>query len=161
MAEPTPPPPQPQQQHGIVLSLIDAVKGMSLLNAAVFVVLLFALVPAYILYRAMNDEALMGKLLSHYEEITSERWPCTLRIASVRGGGDQYSISTGFAYQGSERWTVNVVMDRKPSDTEMISYCETLNLLIDFMRNPDARSPNFPGTEKPLVQMYPENPVEP
>jgi hypothetical protein len=158
MAEPTP----PQQQHqGIVLSLINAVKGMTVTNALVFVLLLIALVPAYVLYRAMNDEALMGKFLSHYEEVTSEQWPCTLRIASVRGGGDQFSISAGFAFQGSERWTVNVIMDRKPSDKEMQSYCETLNLLIDFMRNPDARSPNFPGTEKPLVQMYPDNPVDP
>jgi hypothetical protein len=148
-------PVQPQQQ-GIVLSVVNAVKGMSMTNVLVIIMLAIVVVPSYFLWSVLNDPVMLGRFLSSYEEVTSDKWPCTLRIASLRGAGDQFSISTGFAYQGSERWTLAVLIDRQPTENEMYSYCETLNLLVDFMRNPDARSPNFPGTEDPMVHMYPK-----
>jgi hypothetical protein len=147
-------PPNPQNQ-GILERGIAAVKGLSLNNVLIIMLLMIVVIPSYLIWRVLNDPAMLGRFLSSYEEVLSDKWPCTLRIASLRGAGDQYSISTGFAYQGSERWTLAVLMDRKPTDEEMISYCETLNLLVDFMRNPDARSPVFPGTEDPMVHMYP------
>jgi hypothetical protein len=73
----------------------------------------------------------------------------------VRGGGDTYAISTGFAYQGSDRWTVSVLMQRRPDDSEMVSYCETLNMLVDHLRRPDTPEPKFPGSEEPLIWHYP------
>jgi hypothetical protein len=148
--------PPPHQSHGIFHAVVEAVKGLTLTNVMVIIMLAVVVIPGYALWRMLDDPAMLGRFLSSYEEITSDKWPCTLRIASVRGSGDTYAVSTGFAYQGSERWVLSVIMDRKPTDSEMYSYCETLNLLIDFMRNPDARSPNFPGTEEPVVHMYPK-----
>jgi hypothetical protein len=156
LTEPVQPAPQ-----GVILSVVNAVKGMSLTNVLVIIMLAIVVVPSYLLWSVLNDPVMLGRFLSSYEEITSDKWPCTLRVASLRGAGDQYSISTGFAYQGSERWTLAVLIDRKPTDQEMYSYCETLNLLVDYMRNPDARSPNFPGTEEPLIHTYPRDPVAP
>jgi hypothetical protein len=145
----------PPHQTGVVVAVLNAVKGMSLTNVLVILVLAVVLLPSYLMWRMLNDPAMLGRFLSSYEEVTSDKWPCTLRIASLRGSGDQYSISTGFAYQGSERWTLAVLMDRKPTDSEMLSYCETLQLLVDFMRDPTKHPPPFPGTEEPLIHMYP------
>jgi hypothetical protein len=155
------PPPTPHQNQGIFSAVVDAVKGLSLTNVLVVMLLAIVVIPGYAMWRMLDDPAMLGRFLSSYEEVLSDKWPCTLRIASARGAGDQYGISTGFAYQGSERWTLNVLMDRKPTDQEMVSYCETLNLLIDFMRDPNARSPYFPGTEVPVVNMYPREPSPP
>jgi hypothetical protein len=154
MTEPT----QPSPQQGIVLNLVTAVKGMSLTNVLVIILLAAVVVPSYLMWSVLNDPVKLGRFLSSYEEVTSDKWPCTLRIASLRGAGDTYSISTGFAFQGSDRWTLAVLMDRDPrlDNDAMQSYCETLNVLIDFMRDPHARSPNFPGTEDPMINMYPE-----
>jgi hypothetical protein len=140
-----------QPPPGRVASLVDMVKGLSLANVLVIALLVMLAIPSYILYRLFNDQAMLGRVLSSYEEITSDKTPCTLRIASLRGAGDTYSISTGFAYQGSDKWVVSVIMEgRKPTDEEFNSYCEALQLLVDFMRDPDAHPP-----PEPRIQMYP------
>lgn len=153
-------PVQPQQQ-GVAVTLINAVKNLSLTNVLIILLLAIIVVPSYLIWRALNDPAMLGRFLSSYEEQTSTQWPCVLRIASLRGAGDTYAISTGFAVQGSEHWSLAVQLDRKPTDQEMISYCETLNLLVDYMRNPDARSPSSPSSDEPLIHTYPRDPVDP
>lgn len=156
---------EPQQAHGITVTLINAIKNLSFGNVLIIMLLMIVVIPSYLLWRILNDPAMLGKFLSHYEEVTSDKWPCTLRIASQRGAGDTYSVGAAFAVQGSERWIIAVQLDRDPrlDDDDMISYCETLNLLIDFMRNPDARSPVSPGAtdDEPLIHTYPRNPVDP
>jgi hypothetical protein len=148
---------QPPQQ-GVLERAVASVKGLSLQNLLTIVVLIVVLAPTYLLWRLLNDSAMLGRVLSSYEEVTSDKWPCTLRIASLRGAGDTYSISAGFAFQGSERWTIAVLMDRKPTDDEMHSYCETLQLLIDAMRDPTKHPPPFPGTQDEIIHMYPNGP---
>jgi hypothetical protein len=148
----------PAQQQGMLERGIASVKGLSLANVLVIALLVMLAIPTYALWRLLNDSAMLGRVLSSYEEITSDKTPCTLRIASLRGAGDTYSISAGFAFQGSERWTIAVLMDRKPTDEEMYSYCETLQLLIDAMRDPTKHPPPFPGTEDPIIHMYPDGP---
>jgi hypothetical protein len=147
----------PPQQTGVVVAVLNAVKGMSLTNVLVILVLAVVLLPSYLMWRMLNDPAMLGRFLSSYEEVTSDKWPCTLRIASLRGAGDTFSISAGFAYQGSDRWTLAVLMDRDPrlDENVMQSYCETLQLLIDYMRDPKAHPPPFPNSEDPMVHMYP------
>jgi len=135
---------------------VASVKGLSIQNLLTIVVLFVVLAPTYLLWRLLNDSAMLGRVLSSYEEVTSDKWPCTLRIASARGAGDTYSISAGFAYQGSERWTLSVLMDRDPRiGGELDSYCETLQLLVDAMRDPTKHPPPFPGTQDEIIHMYP------
>jgi hypothetical protein len=150
---------EPQQPgQGMLERAVASVKGLSVQNLLTIVVLIVVLAPTYLLWRLLNDSAMLGRVLSSYEEVTSDKWPCTLRIASARGAGDTYSISAGFAFQGSERWTIAVLMDRKPTDEEMFSYCETLQLLIDAMRDPTKHPPPFPGTQDEIIHMYPNGP---
>jgi hypothetical protein len=136
------------------------VKGLSLANVLVITLLVMLAIPSYVMWAVLNDPVMLGRFLSSYEEITSDKWPCTLRIASARGAGDTYSISAGFAFQGSERWTLAVLMDRDPrlDQDAMESYCETLQLLIDAMRDPTKHPPPFPNTEDPIIHMYPNGP---
>jgi hypothetical protein len=157
MTEPvTPAPTPPQDQVGTIAGLASIVKSLSLTNVLIIALLAMIAIPTYILYRALNDESMLNKFLSRYEEVTSDKVPCTLRIASVRGGGDIFSISTGFAYQGSDRWTVGVILEnRKPDPTEIESYCATLELIVDYMRRPEAPSPRFPNSDDALIWHYP------
>lgn len=152
MSEPQPP---QQQQSGMVQTIIHAVKGLTLTQALVIVLLAAVLVPSYLLYRIINDPEMVGRFLSSYEEYTSDKTSCVLRIASLKGGGDQFGISTGFAAQGADQWVVTVLMDRRPSESEIESYCATLNQIVDFMRRPNAPSPKFPKTDEPLIWQYP------
>lgn len=146
----------PKAMASLIEHIVHIVKGMSFSNVLTLAMLVVVLAPTYLLWRVLNDTAMLGRILSSYEEVSSDKVDCTLRIASQRGAGATYSISTGFAYQGNDRWIISVVMDRNPTESELQSYCATLNLIIDFMRDPTARSPVFPGTKEPMVNMYPE-----
>lgn len=137
---------------------IAALKGLTFTNAAVIAVLVIALAPAYALWSVLNDPAMLGRFLSSYEEQSSDKSPCTLRIASLSGAGDSYGISAGFAFQGSDKWVVSVIIEnRKPTPEEFHSYCEALLLLIDFMRDPTKHPPNFPGSDEEMIHMYPDD----
>jgi hypothetical protein len=127
---PSPPPPA----EGKVLAWLGAVKGLTITNAIVIVLLvIFVAIPAYTIWKALGDEKLLDRFLSTYEEVSSQNVPCTLRHVQARGGPDQWGISTGFAFQGADRWFVNVVLNREPTNQEITSYCETLKLIADKM----------------------------
>jgi hypothetical protein len=134
---------------------LNAVKGLTISNAVVIIMLALVLIPGYFVWKALNDEKLLDRFLSHFEELSGWQTPCTVRTAKQVGGPEIWGISTGFAYDGNDRWTVGVLMDHMPTRDDVDSYCETLELLVDFMRDPDARSPNFPHSEKPVVKQYP------
>jgi hypothetical protein len=152
---PLPPAPPPPPQEGMVQTVINAVKGMSFTNALVIAVLVIVAIPAYAIWEALNDPVILNKFTSNFEEIASENNPCTVRIYSKRGAGSTYSISTGFAFQGNDRWVVAVHMDRKPREDELESYCATLQQIVDFMRRPNAPSPTYPNSDETLIWQYP------
>ena len=153
---PEPVTPSPQQPEGLWQTVIHAVSSMTLTQALIIVLLLAVTVPSYLLYRVINDPEMVGRFLSSYEEITSDKTPCVMRIASLKGGGDQFAISTGFAAQGNDRYVISVIMDRRPSEVEQQSYCATLTAIVDHMRRPEAPSPTFPNSDEPLIWHYPQ-----
>lgn len=132
----------------------NAIKGLTLTNALVIVMLVVVAIPAYLVYRALNDEQLLNRFLSRYEELSNWQSSCTIRTAKQVGGPEFWGISTGFAYDGNDRWTIAVLLDHQPTNEDVESYCQTLNLIVDFMRDPDAQSPTFPHNDKPVIKQY-------
>ena len=57
------------------------------------------------------------------------------------GGPDLWSVSTGFAYQGADRWQMGVILDHRPTSEQEVSYCETLKILVDQMHDRAAFPP--------------------
>ena len=90
-------------------------------------------VPVYIIYRALDDEKLLDRFMSTYEERSSQLSGCTLRHVQERGGPDIWGISSGFAFQGGDRWFVSVALSHDPSPDEIASFCESLKLIADRM----------------------------
>ena len=157
MAEPQPPPERPPEQRspeGIVAAIAHFAKGLTLGNVLAIAALAVVLVPSYLLWRLLNDESMLGRVLSSYTE-HEDKSGCTIRVASLRGAGDTYAISTGFAAQGADQWVISVIMARTPSETDVLSYCETLQRIVDHMRRPDQPAPTYPGTDVPLIWQYP------
>jgi len=156
------PPPPAGGHEGWVTMVLNFIKGMTFTNVIIVVILIIVLIPVYFLYRVLNDENMLHRFLSSYEEIPNPipGSNCTLRLVSMRGGGDMYSISTGFAFQGADRWTVGVILDRNPDHSQLQSYCATLNLIVDYMRRPEtAPSPTYPNSDDPLIWHYPPAPA--
>lgn len=153
----TPPPPATpgpvDARVGMIGSLITIVKGLTFTNVLIIGLLVAIAVPAYFGWRTINDTALLDRFTAHYEEIANDKSPCAVRIFG-KGQVVNHSVTTGFAYQGSDRWIVGVVMDSRPTEDEIVSYCATLNLIVDFMRRPDAKSPTYPGSDEPLIWQY-------
>jgi hypothetical protein len=147
-------PPEPPPSNGKYLGWLNAVKGLTISNALVIILLAMVAVPTYVLWRAINDEKLLDRFLSHYAEYPSQTTSCTVRQIKVRGGPETFALSTGFASQGTDRYFISVVSNHMFNPSEERSYCETLNLLVDFMRDPEARSPPFPGSHEPIVRQY-------
>lgn len=134
---------------------LTAVKGLTITNAVVILMLAIVVLPGYLLYKAVNDQRLLDRFLSDYQVLASQMTSCTLRSARQRGEAAEYFLSTGFAFEGGDRWSVAVTIDRAPTTEEVNSYCETLNLVVDFMRDPNnAKSPAIPGTDRPLIWQY-------
>jgi hypothetical protein len=148
----TEPPPDRVSQVG---GIVRIVQSLTFTHVLIIALLVAIAVPTYIGWRFLNDASLLNKFTSFYEELASDKVACTLRIASQRGANPYYSISTGFAFQGSDRYTVGVILVSKPDDAELVSYCETLTLLVDHLRRPEAPEPTFPSGE-PMIWHYPQ-----
>jgi hypothetical protein len=118
---------------GKVSGWLTAIKGLTLTNVLVLALLAIIAAPVYVMYRALNDEKIMDRLMSTYEEMDSQQSGCALRHVKERGGPDLWGVSTGFAFQGSDRWFVNVVLTHEPTNEELLSYCESLKLIADKM----------------------------
>ena len=119
------PPPQ-----GRFAAAAHAVRTLTLQNVLVVFLLLSMAVPVYIVYRALSDDELLDRFLSSYRVVGVEGG-CTIRMVAERGGPEQWSIATGFAAAGSERWNVSVVLEQEPSREQIASHCATLMLIVD------------------------------
>lgn len=126
-AEPPPPP------NAGWLGWLNAIKGLTISNVVVIALLAIIAVPIYVIYRALDDEKLLDRFMSTYEELGNQQSGCVVRHVQERGGPDLWGISSGFAFAGSDRWFVNVVLTHHPGPEELVSYCESLKLIADRM----------------------------
>ena len=120
--------------EGRAAHFVSAIRSLSLSNVLVIFLLLLMVGPAYVLYRAVNDEELLDRFLSSYKEITSDS-DCVIREARQRGEPERWSIATGFAFAGTDQWAVSVILDHAPTEGEIASYCASLLLIVDKMHN--------------------------
>jgi hypothetical protein len=136
-----PEPPEP----GRLERAAGVVKGLTLGNVLVIMLLALIVMPGYVIWKATSDDKLMDRLMSTYEVLES-RGGCTIRHVQERGGPDLWGVSSGFAFQGSDRWYVNVVLDHSPTEEETASYCQSLKLIVDHMLD---RAPDGPLVDQP------------
>jgi hypothetical protein len=138
-----------QPPEGRAAGLLNAAKTLSLANVLVIFLLALIAAPLYLLYKALSDEKILDRLMSTYEDLGSHGG-CTLRHVQERGGPDLWSISSGFAFQGNERWHVAVILDHEPGD-EMEAFCLSLKLIADAMLDgggdPEIHGGPVPGAE--------------
>ena len=118
--------------NGKFVGWINAVKGLTLTNVLIVALMAMVAIPVYFVYVALNDPTVLDRFLSSYEEAT-EQDGCTIRTARLRGGPWRWSISTGFAFRGSDHWTVSVILNTEPTEADIQSYCAALNLIADKM----------------------------
>ena len=115
---------------GRLATAAAVVKGLSLNNVLIIALLAVIAVPVYVIYRALNDDAVMDRLMSSYQVIHNASG-CVLRTVKERGGPQAWSISTGFAFHGTDRWQISVIVDQLPTEEQLVAHCETLKLIAD------------------------------
>jgi len=151
--------PPPENHDGRVFGWLTAVKGLTITNAIVIVMLVLVAIPSYVVYRALDDEKVMDKIMSSYDQLRTDT-SCLVSRFNLRGGAETWAIANGFAYEGRDRWVVSVILDHRPNIDEMRSYCETLKVFVDFLRNPAAgepgnnNTPSIPPTDPPNDQPF-------
>jgi hypothetical protein len=133
------PPPGPANSN--VSVGLAFLKGLTLGNVLAIVLLLLGSIPAYVTYRLASDPALLDRFLSSYATVGSEG---ACRVIRARQRGEEYTwaITSGFAFEGNQRWTIGTVMAREPTDEEVRSNCAILGVIIDFMHG-DAPAPDI------------------
>ena len=119
---------EPNNQNNRVTGWLTAIKGLTLTNVLIITLLAVIGIPIYVVYKVMNDPAILERWQSSYVELPSQGG-CALREAKMKGGTRLWAISTGFAYQGGDRWQASVILDHRPSETEIASFCESLKLI--------------------------------
>jgi hypothetical protein len=122
---------EPSPSEGKLAAAASVVKGLSLTNVLIIALLVAIAIPAYLVYKALNDPVVMDRLMSSYREYPNQISGCTMREVKERGGPDLWSVSAGFAFHGSARWYVAVALSAKPSDQELVAHCETLKRIAD------------------------------
>lgn len=122
---------EPPPSEGKLAAAASVVKGLSLGNVLIIALLVVIAIPAYLVYKLLNDPIVMDRLMSSYHEYPSQISGCTLREVKERAGPDMWSVSTGFAFHGSARWYIAVAMTAKPSDAEITTHCEALKRIAD------------------------------
>lgn len=113
------------------LSWLTAVKGLTITNALVIGMLALIAIPTWLVYSMTQNTELLDRFFSNYREISAQNVACAIREAKYRGGNPVWSISTGFAFIGRDRYVIAVVLEHEPRAEEMIAFCETLKLLAD------------------------------
>jgi hypothetical protein len=127
---------EPPPHQGRLAAAAHAIRSLSLSNVLVIFLLLAMAGPAYVLWKAVNDEKLLDRFLSSYHVIESDTG-CTIRSAAERGASEQWSITTGFAMAGTEQYTVGVILDHEPAnEAEVAGHCATLLLIVEKMHEP-------------------------
>jgi len=119
--------------EGRIETAVNVVKGLTLGNLLVIFLILLMGIPTYVIWRALDDDKLMDRFTSTYEQWDSQQAGCVLRHFQERGGPDNWAVSSGFALQGSDRWFVSVLLSRPLTPEEIVSYCESLKLIADKM----------------------------
>jgi hypothetical protein len=155
------PPPPSAADGGWVHTIAHFLKGLTLTNTLVIAMLVIVSIPAYFVWRMLNDEEMLYRFLSSYRELPNPvpGSNCSLREISVKGGGDTFGIATSFATLGSDRWQIGVVLNHAPTPQDIETYCEVLNKVIDKMRDPTMPTPTAPDApNEPLIWPYPSDP---
>jgi hypothetical protein len=106
---------------------------LTISNVLVLAALAAVAIPVYVVYKALGDDKLLDRLMSTYEELDGGTTGCAVRHLQERGGPELWGVSSGFAFQGSDRWFVNVVLQRPPTAEEIGVYCDALKLIADRM----------------------------
>ena len=155
MAEPPP--------DGRVAGWITAAKGLTISNVLVLAALAAVAIPVYVVYKALGDDKLLDRLMSTYEELDAGQSGCAVRHLQERGGPELWGISSGFAFQGNDRWFVNVVLQRPPTMDEIGVYCDALKLIADRMleRGSEIQQGPVPGAETDGGGYYRPVPADP
>ena len=60
-----------------------------------------------------------------------------------------WGVSSGFAFQGADRWFVNVLLDHSPNNEEIASYCASLKLIGDRMLDRGHDDLDAPVVDQP------------
>jgi len=132
--------------EGRGLAWVNAAKSLTWGNVLILAGLMAVAVPIYVIYRALGDDKLLDRLMSTYEELPTQQNGCIVRHVQERGGPELWGISSGFAFQGADRWYVNVLIDHAPTSQELDSYCGTLKLIADAMlERSDLHTRSVPG----------------
>jgi hypothetical protein len=131
MSQPQSPPPTSNVSAGL-----GFLERLTVKNAVAIIILLFALVPAYVVYRLVTDAELLDRFLSGFDVVDVEG-PCRLVKARERGGNWTWGIGHGFAIEGRARWTVGVVLTEEPTEDEIRSNCAILDSIVNYMHGMD------------------------
>jgi hypothetical protein len=107
-------------------------QSLTLRNVAILALVIGLVIPVFVIWKLLSDPALLDRFFSSYRVIRTEGG-CTVRVVAESGGPEQWSISTGFAAGGNERWTIGVVLEREPTGEQIVSHCATLLHIVDAL----------------------------
>ncbi len=130
--------------------LLDAVKSLTFVNVAILALLVIIAVPAYLTWKAVDNPELLSLLFSEFQEISTDT-DCTLFKGQTQGGTPYYAVTNQFAERNAEFWSVAVRIKFRPDHPAILAYCEALENVIDYMRDPDLQPPTFPGSTKAII----------
>ena len=136
---------------GALGRIVELIKGLTLTNVLVIVLLGLAIGPAYLTWRVINDENLLSLIMSSFSEKPMPGTDCAMRVAALRAGRSTYYISLSYAYSGNDRWYIGVNTPVEPTPEAAKAYCDVLDQIIAHARG-EAPVPNFPNSKRPMFQ---------
>lgn len=144
-----------EQPIGIIASVVEVVKGLTLTNVLVILLLIIGMAPAYLAWRILNDEELRDIVFSSFSTLVIAGSDCNVHQASEIGEDKSWFISHNFAFAGHDRWYVGVNILTEPSPSDIKAYCDTLSQTIIYARNRTIPKPAFPNDNERAIEVKP------
>lgn len=120
----------------LITKLVEGLKTLTLTNVLVFALLVVTSIPAYLLYRIVNDERLLTYVFSSFEIVQTEiEGECDMVRIVVPPDGDRYFIRDTFLTKGSAVHGVYIRTESKPTPQQMIVLCNLAQRYAEVLAN--------------------------
>ncbi len=109
---------------------VDAAKSLTLTNVLILALLLAVCFPAYVGYRAVNDERLLIHIASSYEEMRYGIGNCSVFKAHARGDDQEFIIRYVFRMDPQGTWYIAIRSATEPTKEEAANRCKLLEKAV-------------------------------
>lgn len=115
-----------ETRAGMLGSVLDIVRGLTIQNVLTLGILCIIAVPAYFAYLFMSDDEFRREFMAS-SKVVDAQVPCLVIQGNVGGGGDRVVVTTAYALVGRLEHHIATRSPGLMTDTEIKDACDVVH----------------------------------